>query len=110
MIAELGQYQHKLETMARRLKQLHAGTTAAAAHTAFMLQWCDDLSAFAESGAFGEALYDALENTRAAVQAAHIDLMDTEFALESAQLRAHNTGRMLAAIITRMTEEGHEAQ
>lgn len=104
MSAELGQFQHQLETMTRRLKQLKADMTAAERHTAYMLQWCNALCDATEAGGYGEALYNAAEDTRTAVQAAHIDLMDAEFACESAQLRAFSTGRLLAATIARMTE------
>lgn len=96
MIADQLGAQHKLETMARRLGQLRAGSTAAAQHVAYFLTWCDEVAALAQ----GHAVREAIEKTRAALIAVQIDLDSVTYAMESAQLRATATARLVAGYTT----------
>jgi hypothetical protein len=100
MSGDVALVQHRLETMAHRLKQLRSGTTAAALHLEYMLEWCDDMVAAAESGMTTEAFFYALSDTRAAVIAAQIDLEDADHAIETAQLRAAHTVRLVPGFTT----------
>jgi hypothetical protein len=100
MTADRALAQHRLEVMANRLKQIQSGTTAAALHLEYMLAWCDEMVAAAESVATSEALFNALSDTRAAVIAAQIDLEDAHHAIETAQLRAAHTVRLVPGFTT----------
>ena len=96
MIADQLGAQHKLETMTRRIGQLRDGSTAAAQHVAYFLTWCDEVAALEQ----GYAVREAIEKTRAALVAVQIDLESTTFAMESAQLRASATARLVAGYST----------
>jgi hypothetical protein len=84
--------QHKLEGMARRLKQLRERSENVLQHVAEMRYWFED-----EAPDDVPAVQEALEITRAAIVAVQIDLESTIFSLESAQLRAKRTARLVAA-------------
>ena len=105
MISQHWQAQHKLETMARRLGQLRAGSTAAAQHIVNCLMWCDDMAGLDSSF----HVHQELEKTRAALVAVQIDLESSIFALESAQLRASATARLVAGYTT-LHGADHEKQ
>ena len=109
MIAEQGQAQHKLETMARRLGQLLAGVTTGAQHVTYCLRWCDEVEAI-EQGQPSHAVREELAKTRAALVAVQIDVESTIFALESAQLRATRTARLMAGRASSLTGAAYEAQ
>lgn len=96
MIADRAEARHKLETMMWRLGQLRDGSTSAAQHVAYFLTWCDEVAALEQ----GHAVREAIEKTRAALVAVQIDLESTTFAMESAQLRASATARLVAGYTT----------
>ena len=88
--------QHRCETMARRLAQLRAGSEAALHHVTIMLAWWDEAATLEQ----GDAVREAIEKTRAALVAVQIDLDSTTYAMESAQLRASATARLVAGYTT----------
>ena len=92
MIADRLLVQHKLEGMARRLKQLRERSENVLQHVAEMRYWFED-----EAPDDVPAVQEALEITRAAIVAVQIDLESTIFSLEWAQLRAKRTARLVAA-------------
>lgn len=88
--------QHRCETMARRLAQLRLGSENALHHVTIMLAWWDEAATREQ----GPAVREAIEQTRAALVAVQIDLESGTFALESAQLRASATARLVAKSTT----------
>jgi hypothetical protein len=88
--------QHRCETMARLLAQLRAGSEAALHHVTIMLAWWDEAATLEQ----GDAVREAIEKTRAALVAVQIDLESVTFAMESAQLRASATARLVAGYTT----------
>ena len=87
--------QHKLEGMARRLKQLRERSEAVLQAVETMRYWFED-----EAPNDVPAVTEALEITRAALVAVQVDLENVIFSLESAQLRATRTARLVAAYAT----------
>ena len=88
--------QHRCETMARRLAQLRVGSEAALHHVTIMLAWWDEAATLEQ----GDTVREAIEKTRAALVAVQIDLESTTYAMESAQLRASATARLVAGYTT----------
>ena len=97
--------QHKLEGMAKRLKQLHLSCDDMVQHVALMDYWCGEVLTLEQ----GHAVREAIEKTRAALIAVQIDLESTTFAMESAQLRASATARLVAGYST-INGTDHEKQ
>ena len=97
--------QHKLEGMARRLKQLHHGCDDVLHHVTMMDHICDEALMLEPS----YEILKAIEHMKSALIAVQIDLESVTFAMESVQLRASATARLVAGYTT-LNGADHEKQ
>jgi hypothetical protein len=88
--------QHKLEGMAKRLRQLQHHCDDMLHNVTLMDHWCDELLMIEQ----GKEIQLTMEHMKSALISVQIDLDSTRFTLETAQLRASATARLLANYIT----------
>lgn len=88
--------QHKLEGMAKRLRQLHHGCDDMLQHVTLMNHWCDEVLGLDQ----GKEIQLTMEHMKSALISVQIDLDSTIFTLETAQLRASATARLVAGYTT----------
>ena len=88
--------QHKLEGMAKRLKQLHHSCDDMVQHVTLMDHWCAEVLTLEQ----GDTVREAIDKTRAALVAVQIDLDSTAYTLYTAQIRAKTVARLVSNSIT----------
>lgn len=84
--------QHKLEGMAKRLRQLQHNCEDMVDLVTILDHWCDELLMIEQ----GKEIRLTMEHMKSALISVQIDLDSTSFTLETAQFRASASARLVA--------------